>query len=70
MLSAITELSRKNTQKKAYTIGNINNEITIFRNSLVRLYFFSHKRNDRTDTAKIIPKIEDFSSKKVFAIKK
>ena len=60
----------KSPQRKAYTRGSKNNTITILNISLVRLYSFGKNRHARADTPKIIPIIEDFTSKNVFAIKK
>lgn len=59
----------KKPQRKAYIAGNKNNTIIIFNANLMRLYSFGKNRHARADTPKIIPKIEDFISKKAFAIK-
>ncbi len=60
----------KNPQRKAYTTGNKNIVMTIFKTSLARLYFFGRNTHVKADAPKIIPKIEDLISKKAFAIKK
>lgn len=60
----------KNPQRKAYAAGNKNIVTTIFKTSLVRLYFFGRNTHIKANMPKIIPKIEDLISKKAFAIKK